>query len=119
MTDNNELTPPGRPVGGTEVGNVNPEGSRLDGIPPITESRELRSAPPGWLLVGMLPKIELTAPGRPDGTADEGIPPMTDNNELTPPGRPVGGTDVGNVNPEGSRLDGIPPITESRELRSP
>jgi hypothetical protein len=61
--------------------------------------------------------IELMALGRPDGRALEGTPPMTDNNELTPPGRPEAGTETGTLNPEGSRLEGMPPITESSELR--
>jgi hypothetical protein len=62
------------------------------------------------------PMNELMSAGRPDGKDPEGRPPMTDNNELTPPGTLVGF--AGTLNPEGSMLDGRLPITESMELRS-
>jgi hypothetical protein len=137
MTDNNELTPPGRPEAGTETGTLNPEGSRLEGMPPITESSELRSPAPG-MLDGKPPPGTLTPDGRlpglgvtdgrtgmlkPEGRRLDGIPPITESSELRgspPPGTLAPGvTDgrTGTLKPEGSRLDGIAPMTESRELR--
>jgi hypothetical protein len=138
MTDNNELTPPGRPEAGTETGTLNPEGSRLEGMSPITDSSELRSPAPG-MLDGKPPPGTLTADGRlpglgvtdgrtgtlkPEGRRLDGISPITESSELRgspPPGTLAPGvTDgrTGTLKPEGSRLDGIPPMTESRELRS-
>jgi hypothetical protein len=61
---------------------VNPEGSRLDGIPPITESRELRSPPPGSPPLGRpLAGIEV-AIVNPEGSRLDGIPPITESREL-------------------------------------
>jgi hypothetical protein len=78
-----------------EVGSVNPEGSRLLGIPPIAESRELRSPPPGSPPLGRPDGGMEVAMVSPEGSRLDGIPPITESRELSsaaPPGNPPPGT---------------------------
>jgi hypothetical protein len=112
------------------TGTLKPEGRRLDGIPPMTESSELRgNSPPGTLAPGVTDGR--TGILNPEGSRLEGMPPITESNELRSPapgtfdGNPPPGIDVMPDGREIGRLtdgrplpDGKPPgrVTLGRPL---